>query len=291
MKMSLWRTLPVVPVLAVVLSCGGGSPTPATPPSATPSIAPITPPSTTPSASPGASSCRFGKGVVTTFCDRQVSAFSAEVDSAITLLTQQHPEIFDLTQQAGEGGFKVLMPNEYYAGVIRNLEAGGFCAGYDFVELQVKNSNSFSEQYDIMLGSGHVRRGAGAYRATCSPPNFPLDAEDLIDHVRVGFFSVRCIDGVPPPRNGENLLLMGCSGFVTASPKNKDGDDIDARIHGDKIDWTLEQAITNVSVEDYTGVPFNKTVTARNPGDFTLCATVKGVKGCLHGEVKENALP
>ena len=88
------------------------------------------------------------------------------------------------------------MPDEYYAGVIRNLEAAGFCAGYDFVELQVKNSSSFSEQYDIMLASGHVRRGAGAYRATCSPPNFPLDPEDLIDHVRVGFFCIRCIAGV-----------------------------------------------------------------------------------------------
>ena len=285
--MSLWRTLPVVAALAVVLSCSG-SPTPTTPPSPpTPSIAPTAAPSPLPSASPGAASCRYGKGTVDTFCERQVSALSAEVDAAITLLAQQHPEIFDLTQQVGEGGFKVLMPNDYYAGVIRNLEAGGFCAGYDFVELQVKNSSSFSEQYDIMLGSGHVRRGAGAYRATCSPPNFPLDPEDLIDHVRVGFFSIRCIDGVTPPRNGEKLLLMGCSGFVTASPKNKNGDDIDARIHGDRIDWTLEQEIPIVRMEDYTGVPFNKTVTAQNPGDFKICATVKGVRGCLDGVVRD----
>ena len=62
--------------------------------------------------------------------------------------------------------------------MIRNLEAEGFCAGYDLVELQIKNSTSFSEQYDIMLASGHVRAGPGAYRATCSPPSFPLDAED-----------------------------------------------------------------------------------------------------------------
>ena len=290
MKLSLWRTLPVVAAFAVSLSCGGSS-TPTTPPSAAPTVAPTTAPSVAPSASPGASSCRYGKGQVTTFCDRQTSAFSAEVDAAITLLTRQHPEIFDLTQQAGEGGYKVLMPNEYYAGVIQNLEAAGFCAGYDFVELQLKNSSSFSEQYDIMLGSGHVRRGAGAYRATCSPPNFPLDPEDLIDHVRVGFFSIRCIDGVTAPRNGENLLLMGCSGFVTASPKNKNGDDIDARIHGDRIDWTLEQEEPSVRVEDYTGVTFNKTVHATEPGHFRLCATVKGVKGCLNGEVKDNDLP
>jgi hypothetical protein len=291
MKMSPWRTLPVVAMSAGVLSCGGGSPTPTTPPSATPSIAPTAAPSVAPSSAPGASSCRYGKGVLTTFCDRQVSAFSAEVDAAITLLTQQRPDIFDLTQQAGEGGFKVLKPDDYYAGVIRNMEAGGFCAGYDLVELQVKNSSSFSEQYDIMLGSGHVRRGAGAYRATCSPPNFPLDPEDLIDHIRVGFFSIRCINGVTPPRNGENLLLMGCSGFVTASPKDKDGHDVDARIHGDRIDWTLTQETPVVRMDEFPGVAFNKTLTAGHPGHFQLCAIVKGVRGCLNGEVKDNALP
>lgn len=287
--MNPWRALPAA-ALALTLGCGGSSPT--VPPSPPPSIAPTTAPSIAPSTPPtGAAACRFGKGTVTTFCDRQVAAHASVVDAAITLLTQQRPDIFDLTQQAGEGGFKVLKPQEYYAGVIANLEAQGFCAAYDFVELQLKNSSSFSEQYDIQLSSGHIRRGAGAYRATCSPPNFPLDPEDLIDHVRVGFFSVRCIDGVPPPRNGENLLLMGCSGFVTASPKNKNGDDIDARIHGERIDWTLEQEHVAVRVEDYTGVAFNKMVHAVEPGHFKLCATVKGVTGCLNGEVKDNALP
>ena len=69
------------------------------------------------------------------------------------------------------------------------------------------------------------------------------------------------------------------------------GDDIDARIHGDRIEWTLAQEEDHVKVEDYTGVPFNKTVTALHPGHFSLCATVKGVKGCLNGEVKDNDLP
>lgn len=288
--MSLWRTLPVVAAMAAVLSCSG-SPTPVTPPSPTPSIAPTTSPSPVPSASPGAASCRYGKGTVETFCSRQVAAFGPEVDAAITLLTQQRPEIFDLTQQAGEGGFKVLMPNEYYAGVIQNLEARGFCAGYDLVELQLKNSTSFSEQYNIMLSSGHIRRGAGSYRATCTPPSFPLDPEDLINHVRVSFFGITCIPGVTPPRNGENKLLMGCNGNVTATPKDKDGHDIDARIHGDRIDWTLTQEHNVVRMDDFPNVPFNKTLTARSPGHFQLCAVVKGVRGCLNGEVFDNALP
>ena len=288
--MSPWRTLPVVAALAVAPSCGGSS-TPTMPPSPTPTIAPTTAPSPLPSASPGASSCQYGKGTVDTFCSRQVGAYGADVDAAITLLVQQRPDIFDLNQHIGEDGFKVLNPTDYYAGVIANLEARGFCAGYDFVELQVKNSSAFSEQYDIMLGSGHIRRGAGAYRATCSPPNFPLDPEDLIDHVRVGFFSIGCIPGVTPPRNGERLLLMGCYGYVTASPKDKNGDNIDPRIHGDRIDWTLDQYEPVVTMDDFPNVPFNKTITARQPGEFTVCATVKGVRGCLEAEVKDNDLP
>ena len=175
--------------------------------------------------------------------------------------------------------------------MIRNLEARGFCAGYDFTELQVKNSSSFSEQYDIMLGSGHIRRGTGAYRTTCSPPNFPLDAEDIIASVRVSFFSIGCIPGVTPPRNGEKLLYMGCYGYVTASPKDRNGDDVDARIHGEHIDWTLDQYETVVTMDEFPGVPFNKTLQARRPGEFTVCATVKGVRGCLEGEVKDNDLP
>lgn len=285
--MKPWRTLPALGALALTLGCGGSS-SPTVPPSPAPSIGPTTAPSTPPSAPPtGASSCRYGKGVVSTFCDRQSPALAAHVDAAITQLVQQRPDIFDLNQQVGEGGFKVLKPDDYYAGVIANLQANDFCAGYDFVELQVKNSTSFSEQYDIMLGSGHIRRGDGAYRATCTPPSFPLDPEDLIDHVRVSFFGIQCINNITPPRNGENKLYMGCSGNVTATPKDKDGHDIDARIHGPRIDWTLTQEVPVVRMDEFPGVDFNKTLTAQEPGHFELCAIVKGVRGCLNGEVFE----
>ena len=286
MKMRICGRAAVAAGLVVLGVACGGSDAP-TPPSTQPTIAPTAPPTTPPSTppSPGSTSCRYGKGTVGAFCDRQSAAFASDVDAAIALLIQQRPDIFDLTQQVSEGGYKVLKFEDYYAGVIRNLEARDFCAGFDFVELQVKNSNSFSEQYDIMLASGHIRRGAGAYRATCSPPSFPLDPEDLIDHVRVSFFGITCIPGVTPPRNGENKLLMGCSGNVTATPKDKDGHDIDARIHGPKIDWTLTQEQNVVRMDDFPNVDFNKTLTAQQPGHFQLCAVVKGVRGCLNGEV------
>jgi hypothetical protein len=39
-------------------------------------------------------------------------------------------------------------------------------------EIGVKNSNDYSEQYDILLASGHMRRGLGSYRGVCRPAIF-----------------------------------------------------------------------------------------------------------------------
>ena len=79
---------------------------------------------------------------------------------------------------------------------------------------------------------------------------------------------------------------------MTATPKDKNGDDIDARIHGDRIDWTLEQEEPVVRDGRLPGRDLQQDAcTATEPGHFKLCATVKGVKGCLNGEVKDNALP
>jgi hypothetical protein len=48
----------------------------------------------------------------------------------------------------------------------------GVCAIFDGEEIGVKNTNAFNDQYDIHLASGHVRRGEGSYRATCTPAQF-----------------------------------------------------------------------------------------------------------------------
>jgi hypothetical protein len=224
-------------------------------------------------------------GTVSTSCARGASAFVSDVDSAIDQLAREQPELFNLNDQAGPGGYRVLDPDRYYAGVIRVLQGRDFCAGFDLVELQIKNSQQFSEQYDILTSTGHVRRGNGAYRSTCSPPNFPLNPEDLISYVRVAFFGFRCDDGVDAPRNAEGLLPVGCYGNVTATPKKQDGTDVDSRLHGDRIDWRLVNEDQAVRVEDFPDITFNKQIVALKPGHFTLCATVKGVEGCLHGEV------
>ena len=62
---------------------------------------------------------------------------------------------------AGPREYKVKNIDAYYEGVVQNLRAKGFCAGFDLAELQVKNTNDFNDQYDIMISQGYVRRGAG----------------------------------------------------------------------------------------------------------------------------------
>jgi hypothetical protein len=91
------------------------------------------------------------------------------VDTAIDQLVAENPAIFNRSDARGPGGFFVLSPGQYYVGVVRNLEAMGFCAAFDGEEIGVKNTNDFSEQYHILLSSGHVRRGTSSYRATCRP--------------------------------------------------------------------------------------------------------------------------
>jgi hypothetical protein len=225
-------------------------------------------------------------GDIDAACGRNNPTFLPDVDAAIDLLGQQHPELFNFADSAGTGQWRVLDTERYYAGVIANLQRQDYCAGFDLQNLQLKNSNSFSEDYDILLSDGHVRRGSSSYRQTCSPASFPLDAKDIIDSVRVAFFGFRCPDGVAVPNNGGNRLPVGCTGNVTATPKNKFNEDVDPRLHGTQIAWTFElESGTPDELINYPDQPFNKSVVGLSVGNFTLCAIVKEVQGCLHGEV------
>ncbi len=102
----------------------------------------------------------------------QSPSFLGAVDKAITRMTEQQPKVFDFNQKTCENCYYVRDQDAFVAGVIKNLTAAGYCALYDGEELGVKNSNSFNEQYDILVSSGHIRRGAGSYRSTCNPSWF-----------------------------------------------------------------------------------------------------------------------
>lgn len=270
--------------LAVLAGCGGGSSTtPVQPPATTLAPAPTpTPPVST-------SSCPLGKGTADTTCSKSSSSFVPQVDAAIELLSRQKPELFDLTDQRGPGGYLVKDFEGYYDGVVKNLQAmPGLCAGFDYVYLNVKNTNEFSEQFDILTSSGHARRGASIYQASCLPANFPVDPKDVIAYIRVAFFGFSCDPGVVPPPKADGKLPLGCVGAVTATPKDKDGKDVDSRIHGDQISWVLREGKGIVDTHHVDGQPFNWDLQPLGLGTFQWCATVQGIEGCLNGEVIPN---
>jgi hypothetical protein len=88
------------------------------------------------------------------------------------------------------------------------------------------------------------------------------------------------------PNNGAGQLPAGCKGFVTATPKYANGDDVPLSVHGPAIDWDLESGATIVEVRPPSfPSDFNKDLVGLKVGTFRLCATVKGVQGCLNGTV------
>ena len=287
------RTAVLATLVATSLSCSGSSspsaPAPGpSPTAAAPSPSPTTAPSAAPS--PSATSCQYGKGTPDTFCAKRLPAHLADVDTAITRLVQQHPEYFNVNDTNGPDGYKVLKPAEFEQGVMANLQSAAFCTELNGNVLSVRKGTDFSEDYDILLSTGHARRGNGSYLGTCTPPSFPLDAADVLAYVRVAFYSIRCADGIPVPHNAEEKLPLGCTGFITASPKTKDNLDVKEGLIGSRIEWTLEQEGEHVRINDFPDVPFNKIAVPINPGHYVLCAEVKAVKGCQYGEVEPNPL-
>ena len=92
-------------------------------------------------------------------------------------------------------------------GIVANLRAAGLCAERDPDDgaqetIRIKSENEFSEDYDTLLSSGHMRRGDGAYRQTCNPANFPIDREEDAPPIGSG-----CGRPYPPPVTRINCKL------------------------------------------------------------------------------------
>ena len=262
--------------------CGGDSPTTPPPvattaPTATPTTAPTTPPI-------GASACPYGKGTLDADCARGSSLYLEDVERALTEVVRRRPDIFDLGTEPSPGVYRVLKVADYFAGVVQQLQGAGFCAEGDGVQMvQLKKSNDLSEKYAILTSDGMMRRGPGSYRDSCRPAIFPVDDADYIDSVRVHFFSIRCPEGITAPDNAEKKLPVGCTGWVSATPKKKDNTDVPAHIHGPDVFWQTYQGEGEnlVKISDVPGQPFNKLVDALDEGYFSMCATVKSVRGCF----------
>lgn len=117
---------------------------------------------------------------------------------------------------------------------------------------------------------------------TATPPRPPGNP---ISYIRVALFGVSCPGGGDVPDNLARQVPLGCKGAVTATPKKEDGTDVPADDHGPDIAWELLHGDRLVEVKPIPNQPFNRDVIAHRPGPFMLCATVRGVMGCLSGEV------
>lgn len=275
--------------LAAAAACSGSSSTPTQPPV---NVAPPASPTPTPSASPttappaGATSCAIGKGDIDARCARTSARLLGEVEAAIDRLVRAQPQLFDLREEISPGGYRVLDVPSYLQGVVRELVAAGFCAQLLGEQLQVKNTQDFSEEYDIITATGFVRRGAGAYVKFCSPAAFPLTVEDVLYRVHVLPVGLECPDGrVEVPSLDKREIPIGCTMVITATPKDKNLNDVDPRLHGPDIKWDVPLGDFRIKVEDYHGVPFNMKVIGLEPGEFGICAEVANVTGCMNATV------
>jgi len=157
---------------AVLLLAGCGSRTPAAPaPAPTPTPAPAPTPATARVA------CGVGPGTgdgLEEHCPRTDPAFLAQVDAGVNRVVQLHPELFDLDDHAGAGGYFVRDIDEFYRQIVEQVAVDShLCAIVDAdLEIAVKRDNAFSEQYKLMWSSGYLRRGDSSYRATCTPAWF-----------------------------------------------------------------------------------------------------------------------
>lgn len=106
-------------------------------------------------------------------CPRHAEGdFVRAVDAAIDRVIAKNPSFFDMNDRIGGDQPRIVNPDAYLRAVPVELEAAGYCAIFDGKEIAVKNTNSYSEQYHIWYSAGYVRRGDGAYRATCEPAWF-----------------------------------------------------------------------------------------------------------------------
>lgn len=230
--------------------------------------------------------CPEGMGSPEAVCDGDIPGLHLDqVEAAVDELVETRPEMFDRDRVVGHDGYKVIADEAFYLGVAGILQAQGLCAVWDYEQLQIKTSAAMSEAYVLLDAKSFIRRADRRLSSTCVPAAFPLDPQDVVDRVRVGFYGIRCEGEREPPRNGQGLLPVNCTGYVTATPKKADDTDVDPRIHGPEIEWQLVPLGGRVIVSDYSDIPFNKVVRGYSPGDVRLCATVQDHQGCLNIKV------
>jgi hypothetical protein len=270
---------------AVLAGCGGSSPGSATTTPTTP-VSPTPPPPVTPPAATSACD-RIGDGTARAQCSKGAMAYFGTVDGAIDQLIKQQPKLFNLTDTSGQRQYRVLDTDAYFQGLTEVLAGGGLCARMDPTKtyLQIKGTNDFSEDYEVLSTRGYTPFGVWIYHDTCTPASFPVTAAETISYIRISFFGFNCNPGVPVPDKADKKLPLGCDGYLTATPKDPDGFDVPEQVHGSEIDWSFKKGAEFLSLRQWPQEPFNQTVHPVALGFSKLCASVQGVSSCVGIEV------
>jgi hypothetical protein len=87
-------------------------------------------------------------------------------------VVERFPELFDLNDTRCGNCYLVKDVSRYFDEVVKQLNRQGLCTDGVREELGVKSSNDSSEQYDIILATGHMRRAPSSYRGVCRPAIF-----------------------------------------------------------------------------------------------------------------------
>ena len=285
MHCSYLRRAGTVLVLIAALACSSGnSTTPVTPTTTLPAGPSPTPP-------PVAPGCPLGFGSGKFSCQGDVPGLLPQLDAAINKLIAQKPQLFNLNDPAAAGAYQIYDVDAFYAGVIDNLTAAGLCGevGYFKENIWVKENNSYSENYDIVTAQNFIRRGPKSYLATCTPANFPLTAETAVARVSVSFFRIaNCPPGTTIPLLGLNQLPLGCVATITATPRDAVGNKLPLDLHGTDVKWFFQAGegyVVSASPDEET--VFNVRLAGKNPGEFSICATIQNKTGCMSGTVIE----
>ncbi len=271
--------------LIFVLSCGSSNPpTTMTPPITSPPL-----PAPTPTPIQG---CTLGQGSPRYTCQGDVPGLQPRLIAAIDKLVEDRPQLFNLEDDpGGDHRYRIHDVEAYYEGIVANLQATGLCAQRDYLDrdrIAIKEDNSYNEAYQVVGRQTRILRGPEMYAVTCTPANFPLSGDNSsVARVSVSFFRYAdCPAGTvfPVPHDS---LPVGCRGTITATPRDSLGNKLPPEVHGSNITWFTQAGEGTIiaSGPSADGVPFNLVLVGREKGEFSVCATVAGVTGCLNGNV------
>lgn len=107
----------------------------------------------------------------------------------------------------------------------------------------------------------------------------PIGSGGPVATVGVGFFGGSCPSGAGTVANNQPIRV-GCRGDITATPKDAAGQKLEPVVHGTDCQWTNDNPGAVTVFVDGNNV-FNAVIEAKGSGAAKVCATVKGVTGCM----------